>query len=167
MPRRCRQRRRNPGLGEVQYSYTQPIADAVCGYILLVHTCPTAAKQATYCDLICTRRVSQGGGAFSCCRSPIPGLPQERAIRSRSRVRVYAAALRSGLGCAPSCSTCRAQSETDFFSATIPQRHNIDEGAGFYFIFERQHHRTDFSVANVFCSPIMDWLISQSFFFHR
>ena len=39
------QRRRNPGLAEVQYSNTQPIVDAVCGYVLVVNTCPTAVNK--------------------------------------------------------------------------------------------------------------------------
>ncbi|MEP5952303.1 MAG: hypothetical protein ABJ249_11905, partial [Lentilitoribacter sp.] len=37
----------------------------------------------------------------------------------------------------------------DFFPI-IAQRHNIDAGTAFYFIFERQHHRTNFLVANFF-----------------
>ena len=44
LPRRCRQRRRYPGLGEVQYSNILPIVDAVGGYVLLdVYTSPTTA----------------------------------------------------------------------------------------------------------------------------
>ena len=38
----------------------------------------------------------------------------------------------------------------DFFSAILAQRHNIDAGTAFYFIFERQHRRTDFAVAKFF-----------------
>ena len=97
----------------------RPIVDAVFGYVLVVYTCRTAVNQDHILRLDLYQIRFTGGAAVSCCRSPIPSSPQEHAIRLRSRVRVYAAALRSGLGCALSCSTFRATSKADFFSARI------------------------------------------------
>ena len=90
-----------------------------------------------------------GWAAFSCCRPPISRAPQKRAIRSRSRVRVYDAALRFGLGCALSSSTFRAKSKAEFFSA---RRRNIGARTASHLIFERQHHLTDYLVAKFFFS---------------
>ena len=84
----------------MQYSNPQAIVDAVCRYVLLVYKCPTAVKEDHILRFDLYKKMCiTGGTAFSCYRSPIPRPPQERAIRSRSRVLVYAAALRSGLGC--------------------------------------------------------------------
>ena len=55
------------------YSNTQPIADAVCGYVLLVYTCPTAVNQDHMLRLdqhkMC---ITGGGGVLSCYRPPMP-----------------------------------------------------------------------------------------------
>ena len=99
---------------------------------MLVSTGAAAVNQDHILRLDRTRCVPQGGAAFSCCRSPIPSPPQERAIRSRSRVRIYAAALRSGLGCALSCRIFRTKRKAVFFQR-IAQRHNIDAGTAFFF----------------------------------
>ena len=74
--RRCMQRRRTPGLGKVQYSNTQPIVEAVCGYVLLVvYTCPTAVNQDHILRLDLYKMCFAGVAAFSYCRSPIPRPP--------------------------------------------------------------------------------------------
>ena len=96
------------------------------GILLVVCTCLTAVNQDHILRLVLYKMCFTGAAAFSCCRPPISRAPQERAIRSRSRVRVYAAALRSGFGCALSCGTFRAKNTADFYSArtysSTPQR---------------------------------------------
>ena len=121
LPRRCRQRRRNHGLREVHYSNTQLIVDG-CGWAcsLLVSICPSLNEDYVACDLICTSCASQDGGALSSCRPSIPRSYQKREIRSRSRVRVYSAAQRSRLDCAPPSSTLRAKSKANLFSGSSP-----------------------------------------------
>ena len=151
----------------MQYSNTQPIADAVCGYVFClcaVCTCPTAVNHDHItCNLICTKCVSLGGGQNSSAAwPPIPRGHQKRAFRSHSRVRGYAAALRSGLDCALSSSTCRYKSEAGFFSAprSMPRCRGPHSG----FVLDRQHPRTGFFGGNGLFPPSRSYWYVEVFF---
>ena len=143
---------------------TQPIVDAVCGCVLAVYTCPTAVNQDYIaCDLICTECVSHGGAVFSCCRPPIPRGRQKRAIRSRSRVRVYATALRSGFGCAPSRSTFRAKSKAELLSARSSTPRRRPPHSVLFHVREAALSK-NFCWWQFFFSPVTDCLVSSRSF---
>ena len=91
------QRRRPQSFGDVQRGNPQPwrwLGFLLCIAALLLYSCSKSRIRA--CDLIHTSHT--GGAALSCFRPPISEGHPISMVCSRSRVRLYAAALRSGPG---------------------------------------------------------------------
>ena len=159
---RCTQRRRKPGLGEVQYSNKQPIADAVYVYVL-VYTCPTAVNLEHILRLDRYRCVPQGG-QHSRAAGRQSQAPSRNVRFADARASVYTLLLYA-LVLVVRCpaARCVQKARLTFFGAYIAQRHNVDAGTAFCSIFERSHHRTDFYGGKVFLFLMTDWLVSSSF----
>ena len=103
--------RRPHSFGEVQQGNPQP----QCRWLGIL-LCTAAVQQQSRvraCDLIPTCHTR--GAALSCCRPPISKDHPKSVACSRSRVRLYAAALRSGLGPVQQHASCQPSSKGNHF----------------------------------------------------